>query len=560
MDYSSLANIYEKLEQTPSKLEKTRIISDMIKKIPTNQLEKVILLMLGTVFPGHSQLDLGVADKMIIKSIMKSTGYNENSIINKFKETGDLGIVTKECLKSSKQMILGKKKLDVDFVFEKLEKLAKIIGNGSQNKKMDIISEMIVFSSPKEACYIVRTILGNLRTGASEGLLRDSISKAFFLEEEKKDAKNAVDYALNIIADFGKVAKIAKLSGMSGLRKVDIEIGKPINVMLAEKAESIEKVLKKYDKIIAEWKFDGMRAQIHKKGNNVWIYTRRLENVTLQFPDIVELVKKSINIDCVVEGEVVGINSKTGNTLPFQILSQRIHRKYDIEKIANEIPIQLNLFDIIYLDGKNLINETLINRRKKLEKIIKPINGKIQLTKKIISKDINEIQNFYKSALEANQEGIMLKVLDSTYNFGRHVDGWIKIKPIMESLDLIIVGAVWGEGSRTNMLTSFKLGCKNGDDIIECGMMSTGFTEKEFNYITKKLIPLIIDTKGKNIKVKPEIVVEINYQEIQKSPNYSSGFALRFPSFKNIRLDKGLSDIDTLNRIKKLYDSQGHSG
>lgn len=563
MDYSTIADAYEILEEVPSKLKKADILADLLSKTPSSELEKVVLLVRGTVFPGYSQMELGIADKMVIKSIAKATGFKESDVVEKFKKTGDLGLTVEECLKSKKQSTLARKKLTVDFVFSEMRKLAEISGKGSQERKLGMIAELVVSAKPKEARYIVRTILGNLRVGASDGIIRDAIAKSFLQEHDKKEAIEAVEYALNIVADFGEVARIAKERGINGLKKVQIEIGKPIQVMLAEKGESLEKILEKYKKIAIEWKFDGLRIQCHKKGDKIWLFTRRLEDVTKQFPDIANMVNNSVKVkDCVIEGEALGINPKNDEPFPFQTLSQRVHRKYDIEKMVKEIPIQLNLFDAIYVDGESLINKPFLERRKILEKIIKPISGKIQLAKQITTDDLKEMEKFYKSALEARQEGVMLKVLDSSYVFGRHVDGWIKIKPVMETLDLVVIGATWGEGARANWLTSFVLACRDSrsDELLECGMMSTGLTEDEYKEMTKTLKPLIISEKGKEVKVKPKIVIEVMYQEIQKSSNYSSGFALRFPAFKNFRPDKGPSDVDTISRVKKLYSSQGRAG
>jgi hypothetical protein len=299
----------------------------------------------------------------------------------------------------------------------------------------------------------------------------------------------------------------------------------------------------------------------HKQGDKIWLFTRREEEITAQFPDLVEFCKKGLNAEnCIVEGEALAINPKTGTPLPFQVLSQRIHRKYDIHKMIKEIPIQMHLFDVIYLGGKTLFDKPFKERRKILESIVKTIPGKFGLAKQIVTDDVKLAEKFYKEALDAKQEGLVLKVLDSKYVFGRHVSGWYKIKPVMETLDLIIVGATWGEGARVNWITSYVLACRDPDTgkLLECGMMSTGLTEEEYKQMTEMLKPLIIEEKGKNIRVRPKIIVEVAYQEIQKSPNYASGMALRFPSFQRIRDDK--DKPDTLDRVKKLYDSQGKAG
>jgi DNA ligase-1 len=568
MDYSILADTYERLESISSKLAKTDILAELFKKTPSEELPKVVLLVQGIVFPYFSGNELGIATQMMMKTIAKASGFKEEFVEEKFKKSGDLGLVAEEVIKSKKQATLLKRKLTIDFIFSNLQQLAFITGSGSQEKKLKLIAELLVSAKPKEAIYIVRTILGELRVGAAEGIIRDAIVRAFLIKEsstkeEKNGLTDAVDYSYNILSDFGEVAKIAKEKGISGLRKANVKLGHPIQVMLGEKAESIKEITDKFGKVAAEYKYDGMRAQIHKKGNEVWIFTRRLEDVSKQFPDLVELCRKGLKArECIVEGEVLGMNTKTNEPLPFQQLSQRIQRKYDIEEIAKQIPIQLNLFDILYLNGEMLVDKKFFERRKILEKNIKTIPKKVQLVKQLVSDDVKVLDKFYKEALSAKQEGLFLKVLDSQYVFGRHVGGWYKIKPIMETLDLVIIGATWGEGARVKWLSSYVVAVKDPSTgkFLECGMMSTGLTEEEYENMTKTLQSLIMKSKGRTVEIKPKIVVEVGYQEIQKSPNYESGFALRFPRLIKIRPDKGLEDIDTIERLEDLYKSQGRAG
>jgi DNA ligase-1 len=568
MDYSILAETYEKLEGVSSKLKKTEILAELFSNTPAEELPKVVLLAQGIVYQKYLQLELGVATQMMIRAISKATGFKPDEVEEKFKKTGDLGLSAEECVKSRKQATLLKKKLTVDFVFSNLQKLAVITGKGSQEKKLNLIAELLVSAKPKEARYIVRTILGELRIGVAEGIIRDAIVNAFLLEkdmgkEEKEKITEAVDYAWNIVSDFGEVAKIAKEKGIDGLKKVKVQLGKPIQIMLGEKAESIEEVVKEFGKVAAEYKYDGMHAEIMKKEDKIWIFTRRLEDVTKQFPDVAEMCRKALNAkECIVEGEVLGIDLKTGLPLPFQTLSQRIHRKYDIEKMVKEIPVQVNLFDVVYLNGKTLFKEPFIERRKILEKIVKPIPGKFQLTKQIISDDVKELEKFYKEALAAKQEGLMLKVLSAPYTFGRHVGTMYKIKPIMETLDLVVIGATWGEGSRAKWLSSYVLACRDPDtgNFLSCGMMGTGLTEEDFQLMTDILKPLVISESGREVKLKPKVVVEVAFQEIQKSPNYESGLALRFPRMIRIREDKGPDDADTIERLEELFKSQGKKG
>jgi DNA ligase-1 len=562
MDYSILAETYEKLEKISSKLKKTDILAELFEKTHISDLPKVTLLCQGLVYPKYQMMELGVAVQMMMRAISKATGFTAGQVEEKFKKTGDLGLTAEECIKSRKQSVLLKKKLTLDFVFDNLRKLATITGKGSQDRKLSLISELLASAHPKEARYITRTILQELRVGAAEGIIRDAIVKSF-LKGDKKEATAAVEYAWNIITDFGEVAKIAKERGIEGLKKVKLQLGKPIQVMLGEKVETIKIILDDFGKVAIEKKYDGARIQVQKQGNKIWLFTRREEDVTNQFPDLVELCKKCLKPkECIVEGEMLAINSKTNSPLPFQVLSQRIQRKYDIERMTKEIPIQMNLFDVVFLEGKMLFDKPFMERRKILEKIVKILPNKFQLSEQIITDDLKKAEKFYKKALVDKQEGVMLKVLDSTYVFGRHVGTMYKIKPVMETLDLVIVGATWGEGARANWLTSYVLACRDSDTgkLLECCMLSSGLTEDEYKDMTQKLKPLIISEKGKTVEVRPKIIIEVGYEEIQKSPNYGSGFALRFPRFQRIRPEKGVEEADTIERVKELYKSQGKSG
>jgi len=563
MDYSVLAGTYERLKAVSSKLKKTDILAELFSRTPAEEIQKVVLLCQGIVFPKYKMMELGIATQMMTKAIAKATGFRPSDVEEKFKKTGDLGLVAEECIKSRKQTSLLRKKLTIDFVFSNLQKLATITGKGSQEKKLNLIAELIISAQPKEALYIVRTVLEELRIGAAEGIIRDAVVNAFLKKVEKEKATAAVEYAWNIVSDFGEIARIAKESGINGLRKAKVDLGKPIQVMLGEKVENIKVVLDDFKKIAIEKKYDGARIQVHKQNDKIWLFTRREEEVTKQFPDLVELCRRCLKPkECIVEGEMLGVSQKNYSPLPFQVLSQRIHRKYDIEQMVKEIPIQMNLFDAVFLEGKMLFDRPFIERRKILEKIVKIMPNKFQLAEQLITDDLKKAEDFYKKALADKQEGVMLKVLDPTYVLGRHVGTMYKIKPIMETLDLVIVGATWGEGARATWLTSYVLACRDPDtgDLLECGMMSTGLTEEEYKQMTITLKSLIISEKGKTVKVKPKIVVEVAYQEIQKSPTYGSGFALRFPALKNIRFEKGPEEADTIERMVELFKSQGKAG
>ena len=333
--------------------------------------------------------------------------------------------------------------------------------------------------------------------------------------------------------------------------------------MLFKKSESVEEGFDVVGKPAAiDYKYDGFRLQIHRSGNDIKLFTRNLEDVTVQFPDIVKMIKKDISSkEYIIDCEVIGYDKKTGNWKPFQDISQRIKRKYNIDEMIQEVPVMIIVFDILNLNGENLIEVPFRERRDKLSKIIKEDPMAVSLAKEIITDSVEKGEKFYAHALSEGAEGVMMKNLEGVYKPGSRVGYGIKIKPVMETLDLVVVGAEWGTGKRANWLSSFILACRDGDEFKEIGKMGTGFKEKDsegvsFGKMTKLLKPLIISESGREVKVKPGVIVEAKYEEIQKSTNYDSGFALRFPRFVRLRDDKGLADVDNLTRVSKLAKSQ----
>lgn len=551
MKYEELAEVYEKLETEPGKLEKTRILAEFFGRTEADILPSVVLLASGKVFPSYSDKELGIASKMMIKAIGMASGLSEDHINNKFRELGDLGLVAEGCVESKKQTTLFKEELTVERVHEALAELAEITGSGSQDRKLGLITDLLTSAKPKEARYVVRTILKTLRIGVAEGITRDAIAKAFEVDAGK------VEDAWNRISDYGKVAKVAKEKGIEGLEGVRLEVGKPIRVLLAESASNIEAAIEKYEEPAIEWKFDGIRIQIHKKSDEIKLFTRRLEDVTVQFPELVERSKLCLRAkECVVEGELLAVNSED-RPLPFQKISQRVQRKYEIDDMVRNIPTQLNLFDVVYVDGEMLFDRSLRERREILEAIVESRED-FRIAKQIATRDIEEAKRYNQGALDAGQEGIMVKNLRSKYQPGRRVGYWLKVKPEVETLDLTVVGAEWGTGKRAHWLSSFVLACRDSyGNFLPCGMMGTGLTDEEFQAMTDKLEPLITEEKGREVKITPRIVLEVGYEEIQESPNYEAGYALRFPRLIRDRTaDKSPDEADTVDRVKELHEKQ----
>ena len=557
MEYSKIVEIYEKLSGTSKLLEKRAIIADFLKGLNSREVESVVLLLEGRLFPEWDRRKIGIGTQTIIKSISISSGKSEDLIKADWAKIGDLGLVAERNISSKTQSTLFSGKLTIDQVFTNLRKLSEIEGSGSTGKKIDLIADLLSAADKVSAKYIVRTCLEDLRTGAGFGVLRDSIAEAFGVETEH------VQTAYDLTTDISRVSKVAKTEGDKGLLNLKLSVGNPVKVMLFKKSESIEEGFDVVGKPAAiDYKYDGFRLQIHRSGNEIKLFTRNLENVTLQFPDIVKMIDRDVKAkEFIIDSEVIGYDKKTGEWKPFQDISQRIKRKYEIDEMIKEVPVMIIVFDIINLNGENLIEVPFSQRRDKLSKIINEDPLAVSLAKELITGSLEEGNNFYAKALSDGVEGVMMKKLDSVYKPGSRVGYGIKIKPVMETLDLVVVGSEWGTGKRANWLSSFILACRDGNDFKEIGKIGTGFKEKDeegvsFGKMTNLLKPLIVSESGREVRVKPSVIIEVKYEEIQKSTNYDSGFALRFPRFVRLRDDKGLNDVDDLKRVSKLAKSQ----
>jgi DNA ligase-1 len=585
MKYSELVEVYRKLEATSKRLEKTHHLSEFLKKTGASDIEEVMLLLTGRVFPAWDERKIGVASRMMIKALAKATGDSPDSVERSWKKTGDLGDTAELLISKKKQRTLFSSELTVSKVFNNIQKLAEMTGEGTVEKKVQLIAELLTSAKPIEAKYITRTVLEELRVGLGDGTIRDAIVWAFFSKEIglKYDEKendlvlpensrevfnkyiNLVQSAYDVANDFSAVAKTIREKGEKGLEKTGLTAGRPVKVMLAQKVKDVKEGFETVGKPAAlEFKYDGVRMQIHRKGDKIVVYTRRLEEVTKQFPEVVNYVRSNVKSkDFILDSEAVGFDPKTGKYLPFQKISQRVKRKYDIEKMAKDFPVEVNIFDIIQYEGESMINKPFNERRKVIEKIVNPEKRKIQCAEQITTSDEKKAQEFYKKSLAAGNEGVMMKNLAAPYKPGSRVGHMIKLKPVMKELDLVIVGAEWGTGKRSEWLSSFVLACRDEEtgEFLEIGKVGTGIKEKKeegvsFDELTEMIKPLVTSEKGKEVRIKPEIVIEVTYEEIQKSPSYSSGYALRFPRLSRLRDDRAPEECSSLEMVKDFYRKQ----
>jgi len=567
MLYKKLAELYESLGSTTKRLEKIDTLSKFLEHLSTEDRE-VIYLLEGNIYPEYDERRIGISNQLAIKAISKATGTNSKKVIQEWKKLGDLGEVAKRLTSEKKQRTLASHTLTTKKVLENLRKLHELEGKGTIDKKLSLITELLTSAEPVEALYLTRTLIGDLRIGTQESTIRESFAKAFF--ENVEDAPDKIQEAIDKSNDTAEVFDYCKKRDIKELKRISMQIGKPIKAMLAQKVSTIEEGFKALGTPCAiEYKYDGFRMIIHKKNSEIKLFTRSLENVTKQFPEVVEYIKQFVKGDSLIlDSEAVGYDKKTKKYTSFQHISQRIRRKYHIEKLQKELPVEVNVFDILYYNGKTLLEEPFEKRAKLVRQIVINKPYKIISAKQIITSDENKAKEFYKEALRNNQEGVMMKNLKAPYKPGRRVGNMLKMKPEEKDLDLVITGAEYGKGKRSGWFSSFIISCKgkNSGEYLEIGKVGTGIVEKEeskednakvsFSELTEKIKPLI-EKEGKDrVYIKPKIIVAITYQEIQKSPNYNSGWALRFPRITTLRPDRGLHDIASLDDIEKDFKNQ----
>lgn len=566
MKYEKLSQTYDKLASTTKRLEKIDILAEFLTQVKKED-SYILYLIEGNVYPNYDERRMGISNQLAIKAIAKSTGTTKEKVIKEWKKVGDIGETAKKLAsKKQQQTLFSNATLTTKKIITNLRKLPELEGKGTIDHKLKLIVELLTHATPIEALYLIRTLIGDLRIGVQESTIKYAILKAFF--ENNKNYEETIQKAIDRSNDLAKVFEIAKNKKIKDFEKIKLKVGHPIKAMLASKAKDIDDAFRQLGKPLAiEYKYDGFRMLIHKKNNKVTLFTRSLENVTKQFPEVEEYINKYIKGESfILDSEAVGYNKKTKRYTDFQDISQRIRRKYKIEEIQNKLPVEVNIFDILYYNGKNQLEKPFKQRRELIEKIITNHPYKLIESKFMITSDKKEIQAFYKKALKDNQEGIMLKSLTAEYKPGRRVGHMLKIKPEENELDLVITGGEWGSGKRANWISSFILSCQKEGEYLEIGKVGTGVAELAsddntitFERLTQLIKPLIKKEKGKNVEIKPKIVVTVHYQDIQKSTNYKSGYALRFPRITSLREgDKPLSEIATMEEVKESFIAQRH--
>jgi DNA ligase-1 len=550
--FKSLAELLEKVEATKKRLEIIALTADFLKSLDAEEVEPAVSMILGRAFPKWSPKTLEVSWATLSGILQRTASVDWDAFREAFASTGDIGAAAKAVFEKTtvkKQALLLKKTLTITEVRRLLEALAGTAGSGSREKKERLIAALLSQASPVEAKYLVKIFVGEMRTGLHEGLMEQAVAKAFEVPLA------TVQKASMALGDIGEVAAIAKTEGTARLAKVGFQVFRPVKLMLAQVASDVSEALAEHGgKTAFEYKYDGARVQIHKRGSEVHVFSRRLTDVTQSLPEVVEAVKANVKAEeAIVEGEVIAIDDR-GHPIPFQHLMRRFRRVHEVQDMAEKIPVRLYLFDVLFLDGESLISLPYVHRRE----VLAENAGEIALTTQIVTDDKGRAETFLNEAMNAGHEGLMAKKLDSQYTPGTRGKRWFKIKPVLEPLDLVITAAEYGYGRRHGWLSDYYLAARDAttDEFLNIGKTFKGLTDAEIIEMTRRLKELAVREERNRVVVLPKIVVEVAYNEIQKSPKYKSRMALRFARITRVRDDKNPEDADTIAKVRAIFEKQ----
>lgn len=584
MRYSTLAEIYEKIEGTSKRLEMTDLLVGFIRETPKNLVGKVAYLTQGKLYPDFMGIELGVAEKSIINAIAQSSAETKTEINKLWKKLGDLGLTAEEALKTSnisKMRLLPIEPLSIEDVYNTLDKISKTSGQGSVEIRVNALAQLFGRATPKEARYLARTAAGNLRLGIGDMTFLDALAIAY---GGGKDSREAVERAYNVSSDLGLVAETIASCGLEGIKAFGIMVGRPVRPMLCERLTSAKEILDKMGgEGAAEYKYDGLRIQAHVSPKSISLFSRRLENLTDQFPDVIKGLNESLNTqDVVVEGECVAVNPNTGELQPFQVVTHRRGRKYEVKETAEEIPVILFLFDILYLNGETLLDTPYLKRRDALMSVVKETDH-VKITHPTNVNDPKKLDLLMEEAVEAGCEGIVVKSLseDSVYQAGSRGFLWIKYKreyrsEMADTVDLVIVGAFVGRGKRVGYYGALLMASydEDADMFKTVCKLGTGFSDVDLASIPKLMKPFMLGRPHPRVDSKleadfwfvPTKVLEVRGAELTLSPLHTcgwgiirrdSGLAVRFPRFTGRwREDKAPEDSTTVKELVEMYQSQ----
>ena len=560
-EFSYFVEICENIRSTNSKNTKVSILSEYLAGLNEDSLPIAVLFLSGRIFPRGSKLNVNVGFSTIMQSLSEIAMLDAGEIQQIYLTHGDIGALSEYAV-SKKHMIslFQQQQLTLSFVYNQLKKIADTVGPGAGKNKTKILTGLLINILPLEAKYLIKIINGEMRIGLVEGLVEIAIAKAF------NQNIQVIREAMLVVGDIAQVSILAK---RNTLDKAIIKPLTPLSFMLADVMFTAEEIIKYYQEpLICEYKYDGIRVQMHKFGQEIRMFSRKLADITNAFPELADSAlaaaatittssPSSSNIDFILDGEILAF--RNNKPLHFQELQKRLRKKTVTEQIMAEIPVIYTIYDIMYFNGENIIKKTLKERKEILSSIVfkQPI---INSSYKIVSSE-QEIISVFDKSRDIGHEGLVLKEPYSQYHPGKRGRYWVKLKKELDTIDAVIVMAEYGHGKRAGTLSDYTFAVRdennnNNNNLRTIGKAYSGLTDEEIDEMTSKLKSLMVKNDGYKITVKPEIVLEIAFDSIQKSDRHDSGFALRFPRIKNIRDDKTVADIDTLEKVKQIYERQ----
>ena len=580
MLYDHIAEAYEAMEATTKRLEMLDHLVSLLKETPPAFLDKLVYLTQGKLYPDFMGVEIGIADKMAARAIALATGADEGVVNDSYRDSGDLGLSAEALFNASGHP--PRPSLTVESVYRTLDSIAQTAGVGSVDAKLGLFAELMKVATPREAKYLVRTVTGKLRLGVADMTIIDGLAAVF---GRGKEDKTAVERAYNICSDLGQVASTLAAEGVEGIAGFKVRVGNPIRPMLAERLPSATDILEKIGgECAAEYKYDGERVQVHKRGEEVMLFSRRLENITEQYPDVAELVLARFRArEVIAEAETVAVDLETGDLRPFQELMHR-RRKHGIQEAILEYPIAMFFFDCLYRDGEDLTTLPYPERRRILEEVV-DVDERARLAIRKVTTDPDELERFFEQAIADGCEGLICKTTspEGVYRAGGRGWQWIKYKrdyksEMTDTVDLVAVGALHGRGRRAGsygalLLATYDPATDMFRTITKCG---AGFTDANLAEFGERFKGLVIDHRHPRVEAKmiadvwfvPSVVMEVLGAEVTLSPIHPSGMdrvragaglAIRFPRFTgNFREDKAPEDATTEDEVVEMYESRLH--
>ena len=538
-----LAQTLDTVRRTSGKNDKVRILAGYLKDLSPDDAMVAARVASGRASERGSKEEAQVGYSTLFDVLHDVTGATEESVSRIYLRHGDLGDVAEELLETKKAQALFSEPLTLTDLEEAFARLRSLKGKGSSAARRSIVKSLLLRATPLEGKYVVKVLTGEMRTGLVSGLLEEAISSAYGLSKEQSARAHMI---------LGDVGVLAREAAGGNIGKVAIQPFRPVNFMLAEPMATAGEISERYQKVVyAECKYDGVRAQVHKSGGVVRIYSRRLEEITPSFPEVLSAVKDAKG-EFILDGEIVPF--KDGHPLPFQLLQRRLRRIEDFEEAAGAAPVTYFAFDLLLLNGRETVGLPLSRRRELLAKLMRGSGARMAESADVSNEE--EIQRAFRRSRDLGYEGLVVKDPESLYAMGKRGSGWAKLKEELDTLDVVIVAAEYGHGKRAGVISDYTFAVRDGGRLLTIGKAYSGLTDAEIDEMTRKLKEITTRDHGYRREVRPEIVVEVAFDSIQRSDRHDGGFALRFPRIKRIRTDKSVDDIDTLEQVERIFAGQ----